>query len=231
MRRELRWLAGNFEYRHLLTMPGLRPMGRWQLIQAILLFGCSPFYLVFLLAAASVATTDTASPFPIRPALAATLLWAGGLYAPKLLGYVEVLLSRTKRLRYGGAARFSRGIALETVFTLLLDAINVWAKTAATARIAVGSRPRWTAQNRTARGVSWSEAARLLWPQTLLGIAVFGCFAHAGWVAVLWAVPFAAGLPLAVPFCVVSADPAVSAWLRRRLLAAIPEELGTARDR
>ena len=35
MRRELRWLAGNFEYRHLLTLPGLRPMGRWQLIQAI----------------------------------------------------------------------------------------------------------------------------------------------------------------------------------------------------
>jgi len=27
MRRELRWLAGNFEYRHLLRLPGLRPWG------------------------------------------------------------------------------------------------------------------------------------------------------------------------------------------------------------
>ena len=59
MRRELRWLAGNFEYRHLLRMPGLRPMGRWQLVQAILLFGCTPFYLTFLLAAAWAAATDT----------------------------------------------------------------------------------------------------------------------------------------------------------------------------
>ena len=77
MRRELRWLAGNFEYRHLLRLPGLRPMGRWQLVQAILLFGCTPFYVAFLLAAAWAAATDTVSPFPCAPALAATAIWAG----------------------------------------------------------------------------------------------------------------------------------------------------------
>jgi membrane glycosyltransferase len=33
LRRELRWLAGNLQYRHLLRLPGLRPMGRWQLIR------------------------------------------------------------------------------------------------------------------------------------------------------------------------------------------------------
>ena len=226
MRRELRWLAGNFEYRHLLRLPGLRPMGRWQLIQAILLFGCTPFYFAFLLAAAWAAATDTLSPFPFRPALAATLIWAGGLYAPKLLGYLEVLVSRAKRSLYGGATRVLSGIALEIVFTLLLDAINVWAKTIATLRIALGLRAGWTPQNRTDRGVSWSEAARLLWPQTLLGGAVFACFAQAGWTAVIWAAPFALGLPLAIPFCVITADPVVSAWLRRARLAAIPEELG-----
>src|SRR5580658_8506008 len=97
MRRELRWLAGNFEYRHLLTMSGLRPMGRWQLIQAILLFGSPPFQLALLLAAAWAAATDVISPFPFRPALVATLVWVGALYAPKWLGYLEVLLSQTKR--------------------------------------------------------------------------------------------------------------------------------------
>ncbi|HEX3994708.1 MAG TPA: glycosyltransferase family 2 protein, partial [Acetobacteraceae bacterium] len=58
MHRELRWLAGNFEYRHLLTMPGLRPMGRWQLIQAMLLFATTPFYVTFLLATAWASATD-----------------------------------------------------------------------------------------------------------------------------------------------------------------------------
>jgi membrane glycosyltransferase len=225
MRRELRWLAGNFEYRHLLTMPGLRPMGRWQLIQAILLFGCTPFYLLFLLAAAWAAASDTASPFPFWPALEATLIWAGSLYSPKLLGYLEVSISARKRRRYGGVWRLLAGVALETVFTLLLDAIGVLAKTAATARFAMGWRAAWIPQNRANRGVSWSEAARLLWPQTVLGLLVFACFARAGWTPVVWAAPIAIGLVLAIPFCVFTADPAVGAWLRAKGLAAIPEEL------
>jgi membrane glycosyltransferase len=226
MRRELRWLAGNFEYRHLLTMPGLRPMGRWQLVQAMLLFGTTPFYVTFLLAAAWAAATDPVSPFPCRPALAATLIWAGALYAPKLLGYLELLLSRSKRTSYGGGRRLLSGIALELVFTLWLDAINSLAKTIATIRIGLGFRAAWTAQNRTDRGVSWSEAARLLWPQTALGCAVFTCFALAGWPAVLWAAPFASGLVLAIPFCVLTANPGLGTWLRANRLAAIPEELG-----
>ena len=224
MRRELRWLAGNFEYRHLLRMPGLRPMGRWQLIQAILLFGCTPFYLIFLAAAAWAAATDTVSPFPAGPALILTLLWAGGLYAPKLLGYLEVLVSADKRARYGGAGRMLAGMALETLFILLMDAINTWAKTLAMARIAFGLRASWTPQNRDDRGVSWSEAAWLLWPQTMVGIVVFACFAHAGWNAVLWAAPFAGGLVAAIPFCVITSNPRAGAWLLRKRLAAIPEE-------
>jgi membrane glycosyltransferase len=226
MRRELRWLAGNFEYRHLLRMPGLRPMGRWQLVQAILLFATPPFYLAFLVAAAWAAAADTTSPFPFRPAMAATMIWACALYAPKLTGYLEVLLSREKRTLYGGTAHMLIGIALETVFILMLDAINVPAKTFAMIRIAVGSRAAWTPQNRTDRGISWSEAARLLWPQTVLGLLVFACFTHAGWTAVAWAAPFAIGLVFAIPFCVISAEPGVGAWLRERRLAAIPEELG-----
>jgi membrane glycosyltransferase len=64
-----------------------------------------------------------------------------------------------------------------------------------------------------------------LWPQTLLGCLVLACFAHAGTTAVLWAVPFTIGLALAIPFCVVTADPAIGLWLSERRLAAIPEEL------
>ncbi len=224
MRRELRWMAGNFEYRHLLALPGLNPMGRWQLIQAILLFGCTPFYLVFLLAAAWAAATDHHSPFPFGWALTATCLWAGGLYAPKLLGYLEILISPKKRITYGGARYVAIGAMLEFAFTLLLDAINTWAKSLATARIVFGFRASWLPQNRGDRGVSWSEATRLLWPQTLLGILVFAGFAMSGLTAVIWAVPFAAGLMLAIPFCVITANPAVGLWLRRHHVASVPEE-------
>ena len=200
-------------------------MGRWQLVQAILMFASTPFYLLFLLAAALAAATDPASGFPAGPALALTLGWAGALYAPKLLGYLEVLLRPSERRRYGGTARILAGIALETLFTLQLDAVSVVSKTLATIRLALGQPTPWLPQNRSDRGVSWREAVRLFWPHTLLGVVVFAAFATAGWAAVLWAAPFAGGLLTAIPFCVLTADPRLGRWLQRHRLAAIPEEL------
>ncbi len=176
--RELRWLAGNLQYGHLLRLEGLRPMGRWQFLQAILLFAGAPFCVLFLLGAAAAAATDHVSAFPAGAALALTLAWSGALYAPKLLGYLEVLVSRPKRAGYGGAARFLAGVLAETVFTLTYDAIGPLSKTIAIARLALGARPGWAVQNRAERGVGWAEAARLGWPHTLLGIAVFAAF---GW--------------------------------------------------
>jgi membrane glycosyltransferase len=224
LRRELRWLAGNMQYRHLLRRRDLRPIGRWQLAQAILLFAGMPFYLLFLLAAATAAATDGASPFPAASAM--TGAWLGALYAPKLLGYAEVALSPDKRTRYGGMARFAGGAIAEFAFTLLLDAVSVVAKTGAMLRMAFGVRAGWTRQNRVDRSVGWGEAMRLLWPQTVLGALVFAGFASAGWVATLWALPLAGGLPLAIPLCVLTADPRFGRWMRRRQIAAIPEEIG-----
>jgi membrane glycosyltransferase len=225
LRRELRWLAGNLQYVHLLRLKGLQPMGRWQLVQAILLFASAPFCLLFLLGAAAAAATDHASAFPVGAALALTLAWSGALYAPKLLGYLEVLISRAKRARYGGAARFLAGMLAETLFTLTYDAIGPLSKTIAIVRLGFGARPGWGVQNRSARGVGWGEAIRLCWPHTLLGIAVFAAFASAGGRAVLWALPFAGGLLVAVPFAVFTADWRVGRWLRRHGIAAVPEEI------
>jgi membrane glycosyltransferase len=224
LRRELRWLAGNLQYRHLVLRPGLRPMGRWQLLQAILLFINMPFYLLFLLAAATAAVTDTTSPFHGAAALA--VAWLAALYAPKLLGYAEVALTPGKRARYGGLALFVGGVAAEFGFSLLLDAISAAAKTGAMLRTALGGHFDWTRQNRVERGVGWGEAARLFWPHTLLGIAVLAAFASAGWTATLWALPLAGGLALAIPLCVLTADRRFGRWLCRRQIASIPEEIG-----
>ena len=225
LRRERRWLAGNLQYVHLLRLRGLRAMGRWQLAQAILLFAGSPFYVVFLLATAFAAATDRNSPFPASSAGALALAWLGALYAPKLLGYLEVGLSPHKRRRYGGLPRFAAGAAAEFVFMLLVDAVSAVAKTGAMLHLACGARQGWTAQNRTDRGVSWREASRLLWPHTLLGVLTFAGFLAGDWTATLWALPPAGGLLAAVPLCVLSAEPAFGRWLREHQVAAVPEEL------
>lgn len=232
--RDARWLAGNFQYFSLLRQDlrrsGLSGMGRWQLVQAILLFAGSPLYVLLLLAAAFAAATDPAG-FPAGAMLGVILAWPAMLYLPKLLGYLEVLLSGAKSRRYGGRGRFLAGIAAETVFSLSLDAIGGVSKTLAMLRLALGRREGWAAQNRIGRGVGWAEAARLFWPHTAIGIGVFAAFAQGGWLTMLWAAPFAAGLPLAIPFCVLSADPRLGRWLQIRGVAAVPEELARQGDR
>ncbi len=231
VRREMRWLAGNLEYRHLLGLRGLRLMGRWQLIQAILLFGCAPLYLVLALAAAWAAVTDRSSPFSALPALAVSLGWIAAIYAPKLLGYLDVLLRPAERGRYGGGWRVTAGAGIEIVFAMIVDAITLLNKTATVLRLLAGRPAGWPPQNRATRAIPWSEAARLFWPQTVLGIALLAAFAAAGWTALLWAVPFLGGAAVAIPFCVWTAAPRAGAFLRRHGLASIPEEVAAAGGR
>ncbi len=225
LRRDARWLAGNMQYRHLLRRPGLRPMGRLQLIQAMLLFSGAPLYVAMLaLTSVSVATGGGAAVPPARVAALAAA-WPLTLYAPKLLGYVQVLVSPAQRARYGGAVRFALGAVCEIVFTLLLDAPAQVSKTLALSRLALGRRADWPAQNRAARGVSWREAAAMFWPHTLFGLLVFLGLAAGSWGAFAWALPFAGGLLAAIPFCVLTADPRLGDLLRRYDIAAIPEEI------
>ena len=225
LRRDARWLAGNMQYGHLLFRSGWHAMGRWQLAQAMLLFTGAPLHVAMLaLTALSVATGGGAAVPRARVAMLAAA-WALALYAPKLLGYAEVMLSPAERARYGGGARLALGAAVEIVFTLLLDAPAQVSKTLAMARLALGRPAAWPAQNRTARGVAWREAARLYWPHTAFGIAIFAGLAAGSWAAVLWALPFAGGLLVAIPFCVATAEPRFGRWLRRRGIAAVPEEV------
>jgi len=224
LHRDARWMAGNLQYRHLLFAPGFRAMGRWQLVQAILLFLSAPLYpLMLLLAAINAAVAG--GDVPRGWLLVLVVVWPLVIYAPKLAGYKEVLLFRARRERYGGFWAFASGAAAEIVFTLLLDAIAQPSKAMAMLRVLFGARTGWAPQNRGERGVTWREAAAQFWPHTLFGVVVFALLLSSSVWAALVALPFAGGLLVAVPFCVVTASPGFSAWLVRRRIAATPEEL------
>jgi membrane glycosyltransferase len=93
------------------------------------------------------------------------------------------------------------------------------------ATLPFGRRTGWAPQNRADRGIAWADAARLLWPHMLAGVALTLGFALVSVPALLLALPFTLGMVLAIPLCVWSADPAVSTRLRARRIAATPEEL------
>ncbi|MFH5925588.1 glucans biosynthesis glucosyltransferase MdoH [Roseomonas xinghualingensis] len=226
--RDVRWGAGNMQYRHLILAPGLRPMGRWQMAQAMLLFLCAPLWVGILLAALGNALTGGGAGTPMG-AMAALLLltWLGNA-APKLCGFAELLLRPERAAPYGGRAAVLRGAAAEILFSLLVEPVSLANKSLALARLTLGARNGWAPQNRADRGVEWGDAARLLWPHTLLGLGCAAGFAGVSAPALLLSLPFTAGLALAIPVCVWTASPTLSTWLRCRRIAATPEELAAS---
>jgi membrane glycosyltransferase len=107
----------------------------------------------------------------------------------------------------------------------LFEPLSTLNKAMFLATLPFGRRTGWAPQNRADRGIAWADAARLLWPHMLAGVALTLGFALVSVPALLLALPFTLGMVLAIPLCVWSADPAVSTRLRARRIAATPEEL------
>lgn len=223
--RDLRWAGGNMQYLALLRLPGQTAMARWQLVQAMLLFLGAPLWCAILLLAAVNALTGGGATTPtgwLILLLAATWLCH---YAPKLAGYVEMLIKPNLAERYGGRDDVLRSAAAEIIFTTLMEPARLMAQALFLLALPFGLKVGWAPQNRADRGVSWIDAARQFWAPTLAGVMLAVAFALASPLALVLALPVLASLLLAIPFAVVTADADVSAWLRAEEICALPEEI------
>lgn len=229
LRRDVRWMAGNLQYVALLRLPLFSALGRVQLLLAILLFLFSPLVAGIAVAALANALDPSAAAAVSSPhAIAAMGISAALFFAPKLLGALEVLLKREARRRWGGGLRLASGVGAEFLFYLLLLPLSVLNQTVSMAAMAFGRRIGWAGQDRQQRRVPFAVAARALWWHSAAGAALLAGFAAAGTVPFLSALPFLAGAVLAIPFCVLTAEPALGRWMARSGLCAIPEELDPA---
>ena len=223
--RDLRWAAGNMQYLALLRLPGLTPMARWQLIQAILLFLSAPFYVAILLLAAWNGLGGGGDTTPIAALVA--LLLAGWCchYAAKLAGYAEVLLKPDLAARYGGRMQFMRGALAELVFSAFMEPARLMSQCLFLLAMPFGMRMGWAPQNRSERGIGFADALKQFWAPTLAGLALTFVFASVSFTALLIAAPVLISLLGVIPFAMLTADARFSAWLVRQQICALPEEL------
>lgn len=225
-RRDVRWCQGNLQYLKLLTMPGLLPTSRFQLVWAILMFlGVPAWTLLIALVALKPFDTDPTGSFPVALAIVLYLLFLLVYLAPKLAGYLDVLISAQAARRYGGRLRFTVGALLELVFSFLLGAATTFRITLFMVGLLFGRSAVWSGQARDTHALSWRSALRGLWPQLLFGFIVCGLLAWQAPAVLIWGSPLLIGFLLAVPFAVFTADPAIGAWAERRGVCAIPEDL------
>jgi len=225
-KRDLRWCQGNMQYWRLLGLKGLLPTSRFQLFTALMMHMGAPAWMLMTATAAAKLVEGDLSEINLAFGIAMFFIMFSVSLVPKLMGLLDIALTRGGAARYGGQLRFALGGLAEMVFSILLAPVVALRVTLFLAGLVFGKSVIWGAQRRDAYRLDWADAASGLWPQTLFGLALLGAItAVQGLAAAAWAAPMIAGLSLAIPFSVLTATPRFGRWAARAGLCAIPDEV------
>lgn len=220
IRRDLRWCQGNMQYVHLLGMPRLGLLSRIQIALAIAMYLSPLGWMMFLLLG-----VFRAMPIREDTGLALFTITLIMTFAPKLATLIDVLARRHLRAAFGGPARVLLGAAIETVFWILLAPVCAVAVTIFLLGLPFGLQTGWTSQQRDAVGLPLAQAARKLWPQTLLGVALLAWLIGAAPGTFWWlALTVNVGLAVCIPVATLTAHPAFGRALQKAGICRIPEE-------
>jgi membrane glycosyltransferase len=225
IRRDLRWCNGNMQYLRLLGLPGLKPLSRVQIYLAIQMYLAAPAWMAFIALGAWLAgMPGQVSGLSVWIGLGFFALLMALNLAPKVMGLWQILAVRERAERYGGRTRVALGGMAEILFSMLIAPAVAFAIATFLVGLALGQKNGWPAQQRDRAQLRWSEALRVLWPQTLAGLALGGWLVAAAPWAFWFGVPILASLALSIPVAVLSTLPAAGQWTRRVGLFDIPED-------
>jgi membrane glycosyltransferase len=226
IRRDLRWCQGNMQYWRFLLLPGLRPVSRYQLALAILMFIGSPAWIgLLVLGTLGVALSGTPGGFIQADAgmallISVLVMW----FSPKIATAIDVLLDPQLRRAFGGAGLFVMNCTFETAFSIVLCPILWFGHTIFLAGLIFGYEIGWIGQTRDDHAVPFTLALHNLWPHTLLGWAALGLLAVLQPAAIPYALFLAAGPALAIPFAIATAWPMFGVLAARVGIGRLPEE-------
>lgn len=225
IRRELRWCNGNMQYLKLLGMKGLAPASRIQLYLAIQMYLAAPAWIMFILL--GMAMTAYPAQFDDLPVWGGLTLFAVVMtmnLMPKLMGLGQILADSERSERYGGRSRVVWGGIAEILFSMLMAPIVAFGLSIFLIGLTFGKRVGWDAQQRTRAFLTWREAVRVLWPQTVAGLALTAwLYATLPW-AIAFAAPMLLSFTFAIPLAVLSTNRSISQWTMDHGLFDIPED-------
>ena len=141
IRRDLRWCQGNMQYWRFLTMPGLKPVSRYQLGLAILMFIGSPAWIgMLVLGTLALALVETPADFMrIDAGIALFVCVLVTWLSPKIASAIDIMLRPELRREFGGTGRFVANFFIEAVYSILLCPIVWFGHTIFLSGLTVGS--------------------------------------------------------------------------------------------
>jgi membrane glycosyltransferase len=214
------------QYWRFLSLPGLKPVSRYQLALAMLMFIGSPAW-IGLLVLGTLAQAFSHAPGSFIRADAGMALLVCVLvmwFAPKIASAIDILLRPELRRAFGGTGLFIISFTIETVYSILLCPILWFGHTLFLIGLLFGREIGWIGQTRDDHAVPFTLALQNLWPHTLLGCAVLGLLAVTQPAAIPYALFLAGGPALAIPFAMMTASPWLGSFAARIGIGRLPEE-------
>jgi membrane glycosyltransferase len=226
IRRDLRWCQGNMQYWRFLTMPGLKPVSRYQLGLAILMFIGSPAWIgMLVLGTLALALVETPADFMrIDAGIALFVCVLVTWLSPEIASAIDIMLRPELRREFGGTGRFVANFFIEAVYSILLFPILWFGHTIFLSGLLLGRDIGWIGQTRDDHAVSLTQAVQSLWPHTLLGCAALGILATTQPGALPYAFFLAGGPALSIPFAMITAWPSLGRLFARVGIGRLPEE-------
>jgi membrane glycosyltransferase len=223
-RRDLRWCQGNMQYIWLLGTKGLKPMSRFQVFAAIMMYFGAPAWMLMTTAAAFKLFDSDVMEIDMAFAVSMFFIMFAVSLFPKIAGWIDIALRTGGAREYGGRIRFAMGAVVETLFSIMLAPVVAFRVTMFMIGLLFGRSVSWSGQERDAHQLSWGTALRGLWPQSLFGKALFIMLLVVQPSVLPWAAPVMLGLCLAIPFAVLTSHPAFGRFAAKIGLCATPDE-------
>jgi membrane glycosyltransferase len=239
--RDRRWCQGNLQHCAVLPARGLHWVNRWHLLIGIGQYCTAPMWAMLMLVGLAIPLlqaglgVETWSLTGFSPARywreqdPQRFVWVfvftmAILLAPKLLGFVAMLVDREQRRGCGGALRATASLLLETVLAALMAPITMYVQARGVAEVLVGRDSGWEVQRRDDGTLPLSGLVRSYGGMTVLGL-VLGAIAYGISPSMFaWMSPVIAGLVLSIPIVMFTSSRRPGQWLRRHGIFQIPEE-------
>ena len=230
-KRDLRWCQGNMQYWGLVTgLPGLVPMSRFQIGMGIFMYLAALAWTVMIVLSTLKVFDPEIGAVEISLGI---WLFAASFFItmmPKIMGMLDVVFTPGGMARYGGPFKFLASSLTEMGFSIMLSPVAAVRLGIFMLSLPFGRSVIWSGQQRDVHRLTWMTALKGLWPQTLLGMAIFAVLSWKAPGVLYWAAPLLSGLLLSVPFAVLTASPRVGKFMARIGLCGIPEERIVPRD-